>query len=362
LHGINIVSIQKRDPNYKLRKLEKQYRDLYNSVPIACFTVSVTDGRILDCNKAARKLFDYSKKTILQMNVFDLYAKTPYGLPKAQKVFKDFQVGKTTHNTDLQIKRRGGSFLRVSLSVAPEKYREGKILECRCMLSDISHRKQLSLTPHKTHKNALKLIEKRNAELAEANAQLKRDIKELRQANEALRAKTKLTEIDITAKKRTEPDLIKPHIKVEKHVKERTEQLTEINKALSVLAQNIDQRWEEMQKETARKVNSKILPIIENFQKDKVLANYRTEFDMLESQLNELFSHSSGTPDSIFMLTNAELRIASMIKRGLKSPEIARQLFISRNTVKTHRRNIRKKLDIHNSDINLASYLRAIMR
>jgi len=51
------------------------------------------------------------------------------------------------------------------------------------------------------------------------------------------------------------------------------------------------------------------------------------------------------------------LRIASMIKNGISSEEIARHLYISPSTVKTHRRNIRKKLNIHNSGMNLRAYL-----
>jgi len=56
-----------------------------------------------------------------------------------------------------------------------------------------------------------------------------------------------------------------------------------------------------------------------------------------------------------------ELRIAAMVKNGLTSQEIARQLNISLHTVKTHRKNIRKKLKIQNSTVNLSSYLRAKM-
>jgi len=41
------------------------------------------------------------------------------------------------------------------------------------------------------------------------------------------------------------------------------------------------------------------------------------------------------------------------------APEIARLIGISQDTVKTHRKNIRRKLNICNSKINLTTYLRA---
>jgi DNA-binding CsgD family transcriptional regulator len=53
-----------------------------------------------------------------------------------------------------------------------------------------------------------------------------------------------------------------------------------------------------------------------------------------------------------------ELRVAMMIKKGFSSEEIARLLNVSPHTVKTHRRSIRKKLNIKNSSINLSSYLK----
>lgn len=53
-----------------------------------------------------------------------------------------------------------------------------------------------------------------------------------------------------------------------------------------------------------------------------------------------------------------ELKVAMMIKKGFSTDEIARMLHLSGHTVKTHRRSIRRKLNIRNSKINQTSYLR----
>jgi DNA-binding CsgD family transcriptional regulator len=53
-----------------------------------------------------------------------------------------------------------------------------------------------------------------------------------------------------------------------------------------------------------------------------------------------------------------ELRVAVMIKGGFGSKDTARLLHLSPHTVKTHRRSIRKKLEIRNSKINLSSFLK----
>lgn len=58
-------------------------------------------------------------------------------------------------------------------------------------------------------------------------------------------------------------------------------------------------------------------------------------------------------------LTQTELKICALIKSNLSSKQIADFLCISTETVKTHRRRIRKKFALKN-DANLASYITAI--
>ena len=164
---------------------------------------------------------------------------------------------------------------------------------------------------------------------------------------------------DITSQKQTEAELIREQIKLEHRVKERTKELVETNNALSVLARNIDQKRERVHEKTIRTVNSKILPIIEKFQRIKDFAKHQREINVLKAFLNELTADSKDEPEIIFILSNAELRVATMIKNGFTSPEIARLLSISQDTVKTHRKNIRRKLNISNTKINLTTYLRA---
>ncbi|MBR0274814.1 MAG: response regulator transcription factor [Prevotella sp.] len=48
------------------------------------------------------------------------------------------------------------------------------------------------------------------------------------------------------------------------------------------------------------------------------------------------------------VLTKREIEVVRAIARGLSTKEIARQLFISENTVETHRQNIFEKMDVRN--------------
>ena len=46
-------------------------------------------------------------------------------------------------------------------------------------------------------------------------------------------------------------------------------------------------------------------------------------------------------------LSEAELRVVRYLPSNLKAPEIAAELFVSPNTVRTHLRHIYSKLDAH---------------
>ena len=46
-------------------------------------------------------------------------------------------------------------------------------------------------------------------------------------------------------------------------------------------------------------------------------------------------------------LSEAELRVVRYLPTNLRAPEIAAELFVSTNTVRTHLRHIYAKLDVH---------------
>ena len=58
-----------------------------------------------------------------------------------------------------------------------------------------------------------------------------------------------------------------------------------------------------------------------------------------------------------FNLTRRELEVESLLEKGCTTKEIAEALVISRDTAKTHRRNVMKKIGAHSAD-ELSSILR----
>ena len=67
-----------------------------------------------------------------------------------------------------------------------------------------------------------------------------------------------------------------------------------------------------------------------------------TEFALMAKRSNER-TEQVPTP----RLTERELEVLKLVARGLNNRDIARELFISENTVKNHIRNILEKLQLH---------------
>ena len=149
-------------------------------------------------------------------------------------------------------------------------------------------------------------------------------------------------------------ELLRHKIDLEKANKE----LVQTNTALSVLARNIDKKRDAVEKKIAQTVSAQIMPLIEELKSDHLKEKSHAKLEVLSAYLNDLTGGASKSHDIIVLLSPMELRVAVMIKNGFKSEDIARLLHISLDTVKTHRRSIRRKLNLRNSDINLTSYLK----
>lgn len=173
---------------------------------------------------------------------------------------------------------------------------------------------------------------------------------------------TQKTELDLrrtlTELERSQSDLL-AHKRGLEYV---NKELFDAVSALSVLARNLERIREESEKHIFLKIRSLILPVVEKLQQNEKLKRYKAELSMLENHIETLTSGLATDTRIAPVLSAAELRIASMVANGLTSEEIAKPLHVSLNTVKTHRKNIRRKLNINHSHYNLRSYLESRMR
>jgi DNA-binding NarL/FixJ family response regulator len=70
----------------------------------------------------------------------------------------------------------------------------------------------------------------------------------------------------------------------------------------------------------------------------------------LKKQIDESFSVGKGYLYTQYGISDQEIRVISMLKHGLLYKEIAANLHVSINSVRTYIRRIHKKLNIHSTD------------
>jgi len=161
---------------------------------------------------------------------------------------------------------------------------------------------------------------------------------------------------------------IATRISAELELQEMNRQLTlerqalqEANTALRVVLSRIEQEKLEIRRDVHTNVERVLKPILQalSLQVSPLQRNYLA---MLQKNLDEITSpFVSRLSDSFRSLTPTEVAICAMIRTGMRTKEIAEARGVSEATINRHREKIRRKLEITNSDVNLATYLQSEM-
>jgi PAS domain S-box-containing protein len=167
---------------------------------------------------------------------------------------------------------------------------------------------------------------------------------------------------DITERKKAEAELQKAHDELEKKVKERTVSLEEANTALRVLLHRSDEDKKEIEEKVLLNVNDLVIPYIEKLGNSRLDHNQKVCLQVLESNLQNIISPFSHRLSSKYnKLTPAEIRVANLVKDGKSTKEIAEFMNLSKSTIDSYRKSIRKKLGIQNEKTNLMTYLSTLI-
>ncbi len=101
-----------------------------------------------------------------------------------------------------------------------------------------------------------------------------------------------------------------------------------------------------------------VLPELENLRKRTDNPEVHRCLDILEKELSGMASgFSCSLSSNAYGLTATEIRVASLIRKGLTSDEISEHLNLATKTVSFHRTNIRKKLGLKDRKDNLQRHL-----
>jgi PAS domain S-box-containing protein len=139
-------------------------------------------------------------------------------------------------------------------------------------------------------------------------------------------------------------------------LRRKTANLEEMNTALTVLLRKREVEQEELSEQIIANVKELIGPYIEKLARSKMDERQKGLLEIVRRNLKEITSPLIRTVVSLG-LTPREVEIASLIKVGVSTKDIAERLGLSPRAVETHRYNIRKRLGLNVQKANLRSYL-----
>lgn len=162
---------------------------------------------------------------------------------------------------------------------------------------------------------------------------------------------------DISKRRQTEEALKETVRQLENTVQElraRTDELQDSNNAFKFLLKQRELDKGELEESILANIKHAILPAIRRLKRNKSIGY---QIERLESNLMEIISPFSRTLSTRYgKLAPREIEVIRLIRDGIRDKEISEQLSISLDTVKAHRRSIRKKLGLCGKRTNLMTF------
>lgn len=162
---------------------------------------------------------------------------------------------------------------------------------------------------------------------------------------------------DITTLKLTEEALRQKESQL---TLQKTE-LEEANIALKVLLKQREDDKSDLEQKVITNIKEMVLPYLEKLKRAPLKEKNKRVVEIIDAHLQDIISPMiQKLANANILLTPQEIQVAALVKDGKASKEIADILNIAETTVHFHRKNLRKKFGLSNSQTNLRSYLISI--
>jgi DNA-binding CsgD family transcriptional regulator len=146
--------------------------------------------------------------------------------------------------------------------------------------------------------------------------------------------------------------------KSEAQLTQQKVELEEANIALKVLLKQRENDKTDLEQKVITNIKEMVMPYVEKLKRVNLKAKDKTIVDIIESHLQNIISPMmQNLANASIILTPQEIQVAALVKDGKASKEIADILNVSETTIHFHRKNLRKKFGLSNSQTNLRSYL-----
>ncbi len=310
--GIEIARniTRRKQAEEKLEESENRYRMLFESAGDAIFIFEAegeNTGKIVSANQSAAEMHEYTVDELLELKITDL--DTPDAAEDAPDRIRRILDGEWI-KAGITHRKKDGTVFPVEISAGLLEVRGHKYI--LAFDRDITKRKQAEKMLQSAHDNLEERVEKRTKMLQETKQNLKA----------------------------------------------HTAKLEETNTAFKFLLKQLETKEREFEENILSNIKHLIFPYIEKLKKSKKTSKELSYVNIIESNLKEIIAPFSQKLSSKYLgLTPKEIQIADLIRDGKHDKDMVEMLNISLDTVKTHRKNIRKKVGIYSKRTNLRTWL-----
>jgi len=405
-----------------LEESERNYRELVQSVNSIILKLD-TKGNVKFINNFSLKFFGYTEKEIIGKNVIGtIVPKTESSGRDLADMIRDLGLYPERYiNNENENMRKNGQRVWIAWTNKGVQDEAGNTLEILCVGNDITKHKEAEKALRESEEKFRTLAESAPAAIlivagekilyinrafesisgyseAEAHAMLfwemvHPDMRDLvkkrglaRQRGEVvpdryeLKALTKDDETkwidlaaatinygdetatlaiayDITENKQAQGSLLAR----EQELKDKTHELEEMNAALSVLLKKREDDKIELEEKIQFNAKQLIEPYLESLKKTPLSPRQASLLHIIKTNLDEIISPFTRIFASTkHKLTPQEIKIASLIRQGKTTKDIAVLMGLSPRTIEFHRTKIRHKLGLKTKTDSLQSYLLSI--
>ena len=162
---------------------------------------------------------------------------------------------------------------------------------------------------------------------------------------------------DITESKQAQDTLLAR----EQELEDKTHELEEMNAALRVLLKKREDDRIELAEKIQLNAKQLIEPYLDNLKQTRLTPRQASFLDIIFTNLDEIISpFARGLTSAKHKLTPQEIKIASLVRQGKTTKNIAELMSLSSRTIEFHRRKIRHKLGLKHKSDRLQSYLMSL--
>ncbi|WP_163352438.1 PAS domain S-box protein [Desulfovibrio sp. JC010] len=147
--------------------------------------------------------------------------------------------------------------------------------------------------------------------------------------------------------------------RLETGLEETREQVDGMNVALRTVIESVEEEKKDMHEDFALQVREQIMPALDRMIKEPVPQMRRSFGRFIKERLSALAGETGDHfEDLLLKLTPREVEICRYIEAGKGTEHIGELLSITADTVRTHRKNIRRKLGLQGKKTSLISFLK----